>query len=115
MASATSGRIEELRAGIIETYVGIGLLLSFLTLLFCALLALYLGRNLRGARPDDIVRVYLAQNDILNALDEGMISFDNTGRVRLVNAAAAKMLGRREDLLIGQQVDISFGVTSSPG
>ena len=105
MASATSGRIDELRAGIIETYVGIGLLLSFLTLLFCALLALYLGRNLRGAKPDDIVRVYLAQNDILNALDEGMISFDNTGRVRLVNAAAAKMLGRREDLLIGQQVD----------
>ena len=105
MASATFGRIEELRAGIIETYVGIGLLLSFLTLLFCALLAMYLGRNLRGAKPDDIVRVYLAQNDILNALDEGMISFDNTGRVRLVNAAAAKMLGRREELLIGQQVD----------
>ena len=105
MASATYGRIEELRAGIIETYVSIGLLLSFLTLLACAALAMYLGRNLRGAKPEDIVRVYLAQNDILNALDEGMISFDTTGRVRLVNAAAAKMLGRREDLLIGQQVD----------
>jgi CitB family two-component system sensor histidine kinase MalK/two-component system sensor histidine kinase DctS len=36
---------------------------------------------------------------------QGKVSFDTTGRVRLVNAAAARMLGHREDLLVGQQVD----------
>lgn len=105
MASTTHERIDQLRADIYDTYVRLFLMLTVCTLIFSMILAMYLGKNLRGAKPDDLLRVYLTQNDILNALDEGMISFDNTGRVRLVNAAAAKMLGHREDLLVGQQVD----------
>ena len=105
MASATYERINTLRRDIYATYAKITLALTVCTLVFSMLLAVYLGRNLRGVRPEDLLRVYLTQNDILNALDEGMISFDTTGRVRLVNAAAAKMLGHREDLLLGQNVD----------
>ena len=105
MASSTHTRIHELRTHIYTTYARLFFILMVCTLLFSAGLAMYLGRNLRGARPEDLLRVYLTQNDILNALDEGLVSFDNTGKVRLVNAAAAKMLGHREDLLVGQQVD----------
>lgn len=105
MASATFQQIDQLRSDIYASYIRLFLMLAACTLIFSAALATYLGRNLRGVKPEDILRVYLAQNDILNALDEGMVSFDNTGRVRLANAAAAKMLGRREDLLVGQQVD----------
>ena len=105
MASSTHTRIHELRTHIYTTYTNLFLGLFACTLVLSALLAMYLGRNLRGVKPEDLLRVYLTQNDILNALDEGLVSFDNTGKVRLVNAAAARMLGHREDLLVGQQVD----------
>ena len=105
MASATFERIDQLRSDIYATYGRLLAMLTACTLVFSGALALYLGRSLRGVRPEDMLRMYLAQNDILNALDEGLVSFDNTGRVRLVNAAAAKMLGHREDLLVGQNVD----------
>ena len=105
MASATFERIDLLRSDIYATYLRLTLALTGCTLILCAALAMYLGRNLRGVKPGDLIRMYLTQNDILNALDEGMVSFDNTGKVRLVNAAAARMLGHREDLLLGQQVD----------
>lgn len=105
MASATFERIDQLRSDIYATYGQILAMLTVCTLVFSGALALYMGRSLRGVRPEDMIRMYLAQNDILNALDEGLVSFDNTGRVRLVNAAAAKMLGHREELLVGQNVD----------
>ena len=105
MASATFDRIDQLRSDIYSTYLRLFLLLTGIALITCAVLAMYLGRSLRGAKPEDLLRVYLTQNDILNALDEGLVSFDNMGRVRLVNAAAARMLGHREELLVGRQMD----------
>ena len=105
MASATFERIDQLRSDIYATYGRILAMLTVCTLVFSGALALYMGRSLRGVRPEDMIRMYLSQNDILNALDEGLMSFDNTGRVRLVNAAAVRMLGHREELLVGQQVD----------
>ncbi len=105
MASALQTRLTQLRYQIAWTYFRYFLLLSVLCLVFCGFLAVYLGRNLRGVRPEDLLRVYLTQNDILNALDEGLVSFDRQGQVRLVNAAAARMLGHREDLLLGRNVD----------
>ena len=105
MASSTFERIDQLRRDIFETYARLFLMTAAVTLVICAALAMYLGRTLRGASPGDLIRLYLTQNDMLNALDEGLISFDTEGRVRLVNAAAARMLGQREDLLLGQQMD----------
>ena len=105
MASSTHHRLHQLRTDIYRTFWKLYLLLGIAALIFSGALAVYLRRMLRGVRPEDVLRMYLTQNDILNALDEGLVSYDNTGRVRLVNAAAARMLGRREDLLVGQQVD----------
>lgn len=105
MASATRDRITALRRDIYSAYFGLILLLTVCTLIFSGLLAVYLGRSLRGVKPENLLRVYLTQNDILNTLDEGLISIDHTGRVQLVNGAAARMLGCREDLLVGRNVD----------
>ena len=105
MASASHERINRLRDDILVSYLGLGMMMAVCTLFFSGLLAMYLRRNLRGLKPEDLIRSYLVQNDMLNALNDGLVSFDNTGRVRLVNAAAARMLGHREDLLIDRNVD----------
>ena len=105
MAAARHGRIDELRENIYRTYLGLGGLLLLLTLLISGALAMYLGKRLRGVKTDDMIRMYLTQNDVINALDEGLISFDNTGRIRLVNAATAKILGTGANSLVGRNID----------
>ncbi len=105
MASASMHHIDSLQRNIYHTYFRYFLLLVAASLMFSGFLAVYLGRNLRGIRPEDLLRMYLAQNDILNSLDEGLVSFDLKGKVRLVNHSAARMLGHREDLLLGRNVD----------
>lgn len=105
MASTTQNRLEQLRSNITTTYLNLLLILTVCTLVFSAGLAAYLQQTLRGAKPEDLLRTYLTQNDILNSLDEGIISLDSAGNIRLVNQAATRALGRRDELLVGQSVD----------
>ena len=105
MASTTQSRMDELRNQIAATYGKLMLILTACTLVFSAGFAVYLNRVLRGARPEDVMKTYLTQSDVLNSLDEGLISLDPSGRVRLVNQAAEKTLGRREELLLGADID----------
>ena len=105
MASTTQNRMEQLYRDISSTYLKLMLVLTLFTLVFSACLAVYLRNTLRGARPEELVRTYLTQNDILNSLEEGLISLDREGRVRLVNEAAEKTLGKKEELLLYQNVD----------
>nr|MBQ8244140.1 sensor histidine kinase [Oscillospiraceae bacterium] len=105
MASTTQDRLEELRSQIAATYLNLLLILTACTLLFSAGLATYLQRTLRGAKPEDLLKTYLTQNDILNSLDEGLVSLDSDGKIRLVNQAATEALGKKDELLLGQSVD----------
>ena len=105
MAAATHGRIDDLRNQIYETYFGLSLLVLLVSTVISGALAVYLGKRLRGVKTDDMIRMYLTQNDVLNALDEGLVSFDHSGKIRLVNFAATRFLGRREEELVGKHID----------
>lgn len=105
MASTTHNRLRQLYKDISGTYLKLLAVLTVCTLIFSAYLAFHLQRTFQGAKPEDMVRTYLIQNDILNNLEEGLISLDSEGRIRLVNAAAIKSLGQREELLRYQPVD----------
>ena len=105
MASTTRSRIETLRSEITISYGKLFLLLTACTVFFIGLLAIYLKKQLRGARPEDLLRIYLVQSDILNSLEEGIVSVDTEGKIHFVNAAAVNTLGQREELLLGKSVD----------
>lgn len=105
MASTTHDRMRQLYQDISGTYLKLLAVLTLCTLIFSAYLALHLQRTFQGAKPEDMVRTYLTQNDILNSLEEGLVSLDGDGRIRLVNEAAIKSLGQREELLLYQPVD----------
>lgn len=105
MASTTQSRMDQLRSSIGATYLKLLLMLTVFTLMFSAVLAVYLNHILRGARPEDVMKTYLTQNDVLSSLDEGLISLDSGGRIRLANQAAQDALGQREELLLGRDVD----------
>ena len=62
-------------------------------------LTLLLRRLLHGFSPEELVRTYLTQNEVLGDLDEGIIAADSQGVVQLVNRAAEAMLGQRAERL----------------
>lgn len=105
MTSTTRDSLEALRWQITLSYGKLFLLLAAITILFTGIFALYLNEKLRGARPGDLLWISLVQNDILNSLEEGIVSLDRNGTIRFVNAAAVQTLGQHEELLLGRPVD----------
>ena len=105
MASTTMDQLDVLRREIISVYVQLTIALIFVTLAVCAFLTFLIRRTLHGFQPDELVHGYLTQNELLNNLDEGIISVDDKGTVQLVNRAAEEMLGQQAGMLIGQSLD----------
>ena len=105
MSSTTLDQRDVLRNEIIGLYAKLIVVLLLLTLALCAFLTLLVRRTLHGYQPDELVHGYQTQNELLNNLDEGVISVDGKGTVQLVNRAAEEMLGQQTAMLIGLPLD----------
>ena len=105
MASTTMDQLGVLREEIIGLYAKMTVALLFLTMAVCAFLTFLVRRMLHGFQPGELVHGYLTQSELLNNLDEGVISVDSRGIVQLVNRAAEEMLGQQADRLIGLSLD----------
>lgn len=105
LASTTLSRIKELRSHIISTYIQLAWLVLLASLLLAGLLSLLIRRMLLGFGPEELVHSYLTQNEVLNNLDEGIVSVDGQGMIQLVNRSAVQMLGLRPELLEGKPLD----------
>lgn len=86
------------------------LLFSFLLITACALLfAVLLSRgivamlrsSLHGHRPEELLDLYLRQDDVFNTLEDGLIATDEHGTVIFCNSAAGGMLGCAAQTLRG--------------
>lgn len=96
MASTKMTRLDDMQDRIVETYLNLALLLLALAALVSMLLSLVLKNLLHGHKPEELIRTYMAQGEVLEALGEGLISVDNDGYILLANRAAGSMLGRSE-------------------
>jgi PAS domain S-box-containing protein len=66
-----------------------------------------LGEQYRGARQDALeLRSNVEQ--LLEKLEEAVLFFDNTGRLRMAGDAAQRMLGKSHDEMIGHGLDELF-------
>ena len=98
----------------------------------CALLLLIIFALLNGSRSramrladaitEDLQRerhvtLRLAQRDeaILNSIGEGLISFDNNGRIERVNSVLLKMFGYTETEMVGQHFSKVFNAVDVNG
>ena len=115
LTSTTMDRLESLRQEIVETYLRLMVLMVLVTLALSVTFSLLSRRLLHGFSPEQLVQNYLTQNEVLNNLEEGVVSVDRQGTIQLVNRAAEEMLGRQADLLTGQPLDafISAGTGES--
>ncbi len=106
IASATMDSLRELRTNITMAYAKLAALLLFAALLLSWAMTLFFQKMLLGFGPEELVRSYLTQNEMLNNLSEGVISVDSRGEIQLVNKAAEEMLGQSGDLLEGMALDM---------
>lgn len=105
IASATMDSLQELRSSITMAYAKLAAILLPAALLLSWAMTLFLQKMLLGFGPEELVRSYLTQHEMLNNLSEGVISVGPRGEIQLVNKAAEEMLGQSGELLEGVALD----------
>ncbi|MEG2176698.1 MAG: sensor histidine kinase, partial [Oscillibacter sp.] len=105
VASTTMLRLQTMREEITRTYEKLAVVVVFASLLVAGLLSLYIHRILLGHGPEELIHSYLTQSDMLNNLDEGIVSVDSQGKIQLVNRAAIAMLAQGTEPLEGELLD----------
>jgi len=74
--------------------VGLGAILSFQ-------LSDRIKRFMMGYEPEDLMGLFHQREDILEALEEGIVAIDGNANIMYVNQAAAKMLGMKKEEIEG--------------
>lgn len=105
VTSTTMDRLDMLRQEIVSTYVHLAVILMLVTLALSISFSLFIRHLLHGFSPEQLVHNYLTQNEVLNNLEEGVVSTDRHGTIQLVNRAAEGMLGRQARLLEDQPLE----------
>ncbi|MBP1758584.1 MAG: diguanylate cyclase [Firmicutes bacterium] len=84
------------------------LLIALATGAFGAVLAAKLSDDIKsklmGYEPDDFLGLFHQREDILEALEEGVLAIDETAHLIYINQAAAKMLGLKREAAIGRNL-----------
>ena len=116
-ASSTDNQVWLLLAAVVTMYIVLGVLyesyihpVTILSTLpsagIGALLALRLSRRIKrslmGYEPDAFARRFHQREDILEALEEGILAIDREGRIIFLNAAAAQMLSLAPEAAMGR-------------
>ncbi len=105
MTGATMDEVKKLRGDIINTYVRLMIALTLVSLGVSALISLLVRQTLHGLTADELVHGYLAQEDMLSNLTNGVIAVDRNGNIQLANRAAQEMLGQQAEDMQGESLD----------
>ena len=83
-------------------FVGIGLLSAALGSLLASQLSRRIKASLMGYEPDAFAQRFHQREDILDALEEGVLAIDREETIIFLNTAAAQMLSLDEDHVLGK-------------
>lgn len=72
------------------------------------LLSNNIKKTLLGLEPDEITRLYIQRDSMLDAMHEGIIAIDQNDCITLVNNSAIKMLNLNTENLIGHNIQVVF-------
>lgn len=59
-------------------------------------------RTLMGYEPEDLMGLFHQREDVLEALEEGVVAIDQSSNIMYINRAAANMLGKEREQLQGK-------------
>lgn len=103
--STTMTLMKELQRSIFLAYLKISLAMLAVLVLLAGVFSAVLRKSLLGFTPKELVQAYLERGEVLNGLEEGIISTDNLGRIQFANQAAEQMLCSPAGVLERKQLD----------
>ncbi|MBU5434002.1 sensor histidine kinase [Pseudoflavonifractor sp. MSJ-37] len=83
-------------------FVGMGLIAAVLASLLALRLSKSIKESLMGYEPEVLTRRFLQREDILEALEEGVMAIDKEKNIIFLNASAAQMLSLDQKTAVGQ-------------
>lgn len=105
MASVLLEKITQVRHRLMLAYLTIGLGVLLLLLLVYAEMSSYMQKLLLGYEPEQLARLYIQRQDVINALDEGVIAINTEGEIIIANQSASQLLGLPQGRLEGRQIE----------
>lgn len=114
MASAFSTYIAEQSRQIFSVYAAVLVVMLVVSFLLSHGTVRLLRSSLMGYHPQELLRLYLRQDTVLNAMEEGILASDLTGTVVFANQPARALFPPGEEPL-GQPIGRLFPGHQSPG
>lgn len=85
-------------------FLGIGLLAALVGILLALRLSRNIKRSLLGYEPEALAQRFSQREDILDALEEGVLAIDREKRIIFLNTAAAQMLSLERGAAVGKRL-----------
>ena len=82
----------------IPTYILVGVLMFFVSLLLTHAVVRALRSSLMGHHPQELLDLYIRQDTVLNAMEEGLIASDQKGMVVFANQSAKTIFSEKGEL-----------------
>ncbi len=108
MASALMNRIQTMRGEVIRLYMDMAIIIFFVGFTISTVLTENIKTSLLGYEPSQFTRIFLEQEEVLRALEEGIISVNPQGEILLVNDSAVQLLGVSSRDIIGKNIGQVF-------
>lgn len=96
--SAFTNYISEQAGAFIPTYILVGVLMFFVSLLLTHAVVRALRSSLMGHHPQELLDLYIRQDTVLNAMEEGLIASDQKGIVVFANQSAKTIFSEKGEL-----------------
>lgn len=102
--SVPAAMLTDQRRTIILIYVTIFCFMFLVSAIYASAFLRFQQNALMGYRPDELLKLYIRQDEVVNSLSEGLISADRTGRILFSNKAAREMVSDGGEYLAGRNI-----------
>lgn len=104
MASVFTATISARHRYILYAHAGIFLLMMIVSISLTHTFLAYLKRSMMGFDPDELVKMYIRQDAVMNSFNEGLIAADRDGRISFSNQMADLLFSPGGQPLIGKRL-----------
>lgn len=104
LTSVLNKNLDTIKYNLLYSFIIIGLATVIIIFLVAGKLHILLRHSLMGYEPEQIAIILTQRQEVLNALDEGILAINANGQVIVVNSAAVQMLNITDKNPEGKQV-----------
>lgn len=114
MSSVFTAHISSRQKHIIFVHMGILGLMLFVSLSLTHTVVRFLRKSLMGFHPSELLDLYIQQDEVLNAVEEGLIASDTKGTILFANVVARRLFSEEGTPLMGKAIKELYPETACP-